>query len=95
VEGLTDEEETILLDAEEFIHPIGTLAVANLCQIQPFDPSFSPSNSLIPHTEGSMSVDEIRIWEKVKTIPIAKWSQTEDDELRNLNLGSTIEPNII
>jgi hypothetical protein len=31
VEGLTDEEETILLEAEEFIHPIGTLAIADLC----------------------------------------------------------------
>ena len=40
VEGLTDEEEVILLEAEEFLHPIGTLAIDDICQVSTTDLSF-------------------------------------------------------
>lgn len=40
VEGLIDKEETILVNAKEFICPIGTLAIADLCHVQSSDPSF-------------------------------------------------------
>jgi hypothetical protein len=94
MEGLTHEEEVILLEAEEFLHPIGTLATADIFQVSSTNPSF-PSLPLISPIEGSMPIDEVPIWKKVKTICIAKWSQTEEDQLRDLNLGTTTDPSII
>ena len=58
VPRFTNEEEAILLDAEEFI---GTLVISNLFQVHSSTPSFPSENRLIQHTEGSMSIDEVPI----------------------------------
>jgi hypothetical protein len=42
-----------------------------------------------------MPVDEIPIWKKVKTTLVAKWSQEEEEQLRDLNLRTNTDPNII
>jgi len=42
-----------------------------------------------------MPVDEILICEKVITSLVAKWSRTDEEQLRNLNFGTIEESNII
>lgn len=95
VEGHTDEEGTNLPDDKEFIYPIEMLTIADLCQVQSSDPSFSSFHPLIKNTNGSMSVDEVLIWDKVKTLSVSKWSQIENKQQHDLNLGTASEPNII
>jgi len=87
VEGLSDNEESILLAAEEFLHPIGTIAISDFYQVSTLD---NP-DQLIRHTPDIMPVDEIPIHEKVKTIPVAHWSQTDDEQLTDHNLGTDDE----
>jgi len=52
VEGLSDNEETILLAVEEFLHPISTIEIFDLYQVSTTIPPLDDHHQLIRHTPG-------------------------------------------
>jgi len=41
-----------------------------------------------------MPIDEVPVWEKVKTIPVAKWSQIKEAQLQDLDIDTPTERQI-
>ena len=82
-EGITDDEETILLAADPTLQPVGTIDWDVLSSHLPtsVDVQMNTLHRLFPHSLGTIPVDETPIREKVKTMDVAYWTHNEQDKL--------------
>ena len=76
-EGITDDEETILLAADPTLQPLGTIDWDVLSSQLPTlaDDQMNTPDRLFPHSPGTIPVEETPIREKVKTMDVAYWTQ--------------------
>ena len=90
VEGITDDEETMLLAAEPTLQPVETIDwdVLSSQLLTSADDQTNTPDRLFPHSPGTIPVDETPIREKVKTMDVAYWTHNEQDKLQLLNLGT-------
>ena len=72
-EGITDDEETILLAADPTLQPVGTIDWDVLSSQLPTsaDDQTNTPDRLFPHSPSTIPVDETPIREKVKTMDVA------------------------
>ena len=96
-EGITDDEETILLAADPTLQPVGTIDwdVLSSQLSTSADNQTNTLNRLFPHSPGTIPVDETPIREKVKTMDVAYWTHNEQDKLQLLNLGIVNNPKLV
>ena len=96
-EGITDDEETILLAADPTLQPVGTINWDVLSSQLPTstDDQTNTPDRLFPHSPGTIPVDKTPIREKVKTMDVAYWTHNEQDKLRLLNLGTIDDPKLV
>ena len=96
-EGITDDEETILLAADPTLQLVGTIDWDVLSSQLPTsaDDHTNTPDRLFPHCPGTIPVDETSIREKVKTMDVAYWTHNEHDKLQLLNLGTTDDPKLV
>ena len=96
-EGITDDEETILLAADPTLQPVGTIDWDVLSSQLPTsaDDQTNTPDRLFLHFPGTIPVDETPIREKVKTMDIAYWTHNEQDKLQLRNLGTTDDPKLV
>ena len=96
-EGITDDEETILLAADCILQPVGTIDWDVLSSQLPTsaDDQTNTLDRLFPHSPGTIPVDETPIREKVKTMDVAYWTHNEQDKLELLNLGIADDPKLV
>ena len=82
-EGITDDEETILLEADPTLQPVGTIDWDDLSSQLPTsaDDQTNTPDRFFPHSPSTIPVDETLIREKVKTIDVAYWTHNEQDKL--------------
>ena len=82
-EGITDDEETILLAADPTLQPVGTIDWDVLSSQLPtlVDDQTNIPDRLFPHSPSTILVDETLIREKVKTMDVAYWTHNEQDKL--------------
>ena len=97
VEGITDDEETILLAADPTLQLVGTIDWDVLSSQLPTsaDDQTNTLDQLFPHSPSTIPVDKTPIREKVKTMDIAYWTHNEQDKLQLLNLGTTDDPKLV
>ena len=83
-EGITDDEETVLLAADPTLQPVGTIDWNVLSSQLPTstDDQTNTPDRLFPHSPGTIPVDETPIREKVKTMDVAYWTHNEQDKLQ-------------
>ena len=96
-EGITDDEETILLAADPTLQPVGTIdwdVLSSQLQSSADDQTNTPDR-LFPHFPSTIPVDETPIREKVKTMDVAYWTHNEQNKLQLLNLGTTDDLKLI
>ena len=96
-EGITNDEETILLATDPTLQPVGTIDWDVLSSQLPTsaDDQTNTPDQLFLHSPGTILVDETPIREKVKTMDVAYWTHNEQDKLRLLNLGRTDDPKLV
>ena len=96
-EGITDDEETILLVVDPTLQPVRTIDWDVLsCQLlTSTDDQTNTPDRLFPHSPGTMPVDETPIREKVKTMDVGYWTQNERGKLILLNLGTADDPKLV
>ena len=96
-EGITDDEETILLAADPTLQPVGTIDWDVLSSQLPTsaDDQTNTPDRLFLHSLGTIPVDETPIRDKVKTMDVAYWRHNEQDKLQLLNLGTAEDPKLI
>ena len=96
-EGITDNEETILLVADRTLQPVETIDWDVLSSQLPTsaDDQRNTPDRLFPHSPGTIPVDETPIREKIKTMDVACWTHNEQDKLRLLNLGTGDDPKLV
>ena len=96
-EGITDDEETILLAADPTLQSVGTIDWDVLSSQLPTsaDDQMNTPDRLFLHSPGTIPVDETPIREKIKTMDVAYWTHNEQDKLQLLNLGTTNDPKLI
>ena len=96
-EGITDDEETILLAADPILQLVGTIDWDVLSSQLPTsaDDQTNTPDRLFPHSPGTIPVDETLIREKVKTMDVAYWTHNEQDKLQLLNLGTADDPKLV
>ena len=82
-EGITDDEETILLAADPTLQPLGTIDwdVLSSQLPTPADDQTNTPDRLFPHSPNTIPVDETPIRDKVKTMDVAYWTHNEQDKL--------------
>ena len=96
-EGITDDEETILLAADPTLQPVGTIdwdVLSSQLPTSANDQTNTPDR-LFSHSPGTISVDETPIREKVKTMDVAYWTHNEQDKLQLPNLGTADDPKLV
>ena len=78
-EGITDDEETILLAANPTLQPVGTIDwnVLSSQLLTSADDQTNTPDRLFPHSPGTIPVDETPIREKVKIMDVAYWTHNE------------------
>ena len=96
-EGITNDEETILLAADPTLQPVGTIDWDVLSSQLPTsaDDETNTPDRLFPHSPGTIPVDETPIRDKIKTIDVAYWTHNEQDKLQLLNLGTADDPKLV
>ena len=96
-EGITDDEETILLVADPTLQLVGTIDWDVLSSQLPTsaDDQMNTPDQLFPHSPGTIPVDETPIREKVKTMDVAYWTHNEQDKLQLLNLGTADDSKLV
>ena len=96
-EGITNDEETILLAADPTLQPVGTIDwdVLSSQLLTSADDQTNTRDRLFLHSPGTIPVDETPIREKVKTMDVAYWTHNEQDKLQLLNLGTTNNPKLV
>ena len=96
-EGITDDEETILLAADPTLQPMETIDWDVLSSQLPTstDDQTNTPDRLFPHSSGTIPVDKTSIREKIKTIDVAYWTHNEKDKLQLLNLETADEPKLV
>ena len=94
VEGITNDEETILFAADLTLQPLGTIDwdVLSSQLPTPADDQTNTPDRLFSHSSGTISMDETPIRDKVKTMDVAYWTYNEQDKLQLLNLGTMTTP---
>jgi hypothetical protein len=98
VEGLTDEEEAILMASDPALHALGTIDCNQItaeCSVNPTPESTHPQQHGILHTAGTMPVDETPIQDKLPFMDIAHWSHNEEDRLDLVNVGTPTDPKLL
>ena len=97
VEGITYDEETILLVADPTLQPVGTIDwdVLSSQLLTSADDQMNTPDRLFPHSPSTIPVDETPIREKVKTMDVAYWTHNEEDKLQLLNLGTADDPKLV
>ena len=78
-EGITDDEETILLATDPILQLVGTIDWDVMSSQLPtsVDDQTNTPDQLFPHSPGTIPVDETPIREKVKTMDVAYWTHNE------------------
>ena len=78
-EGITDDEETILLAADPTLQPVGTIDWDVLSSQLPTstDDQTNTLDRLFPHSPGTILVDETPIRDKVKAMDVAYSTHNE------------------
>ena len=96
-EGITDDEETILLATKPTLQPVGTTDWIVLSSQLPTsaDDQTNIPDRLFPHSPGTIPVDETPIKEKPNTMDVAYWTHNEQDKLQLLNLGTADDPKLV
>ena len=96
-EGITDDEETILLAVDPTLQPVGTIDWDVLSSQLPTsaDDQTNTPDRLFPHSPGTIPEDETPIRDKVITMDVAYWTHNEQDKLELLNLGTIDEPKLV
>ena len=96
-EGITDDEETILLAADPTLQPVGTIDWDVLASQLPTsaDDQTNTPDRLFPHSLGTILVDKTPIRDKIKTMDVAYWTHNEQDKLQLLNLGTANNPKLV
>ena len=97
VEGITDDEETILLAADPILQLVGTIDWDVLSSQLPTsaDDQMITPDRLFPHSPGTILVDKTPIRKKIKTMDVANWMHNEQDKLRLLDLEITDDPKLV
>ena len=82
-EGITDDEETILLAADPTLQLVGTIDWDALSSqlLTSADDQMNTPDRLFPHSPSTIPVDETPIREKVKTMDVAYWTHDKQDKL--------------
>ena len=96
-EGITDDEETILLAADPTLQPVGTIDWDVLSSQLPTSADYHTNihDRLFSHSPGTVLVNETPIREKVKTMDVAYWTHNEQDKLQLLNLETADDPKLV
>ena len=97
VEGITDDEETILLAAYPTLQPVGTIdwdVLSSQLPTSANDQTNTPDR-LFPHSPGTIPVDETPIRDKVKTMDVVYWTHNEQDKIQLLKLGTADHPKLV
>ena len=96
-EGITDDEETILLAADPTLQPVGTIDWDVLSSQLPTSANDQTNtlDRLFPHSPSTIPVDKTPFREKVKTMDVAYWTHNEQDKLQLLNLGTADDPKLV
>ena len=96
-EGITDDEETILLAADPTLQPVGTIDwdVLSSQLSTSADNQTNTLDQLFPHSLSTIPVDKTPFREKVNTMDVAYWTHNEQDKLQLLNLGIADDPKLV
>jgi hypothetical protein len=99
INGITEEEEEILLAIEVDLFTIGIVYLPEIelvsVEINSLEFNFEESKFDFQHVPSNILVDDTPTHFNDKDWEIAQWNLLEEAQVRNLNLGTQIEPKIV